>query len=257
MGNKTLIFDNNDPSLPHDPNLVSTLDRIHFNHPDPSCHSYKHLGILFDEHLSFSLHIDSLKSKLSKALFIINRVKNIVPQKTLKTLYFTLFHSHLLYCPLIVSCASKACVNKIVIMQKKAIRTITNSKATSHTEPLFTSLKILTYHNIIYKAQLLFFHSIHFNYAPSTFTNSWKKNLDRNTQHELRNANEYQIPLARLTMFTRFPLYTLPKTWNNAGIITCYSNPTTFKIALNDELLHGNEINRVQLYPYPYTREGF
>ena len=250
MGNKSIVFDNNDPSLPHDPNLVTTLDRIHFNHPDPSCHSYKLLGILFDEHLSFSLHIDSLRSKLSKSLYCINRVKNIVPQKTLKTLYFSLIHSHLSYCPLIVSCAPKSCINKLVIMQKKAIRTITNSKANSHTEPLFSQLKILPYHKIIYKAQLLFFHSIHYNYASSTFINSWIKNSERNTQHELRNANEYQIPLAKLSFFTRFPLYTLPKTWNNAGIVTCYSNPTTFKIALNEELLQGNEINRIQI-PLP------
>ena len=250
MGNKSLVFDNNDPSQPYNPKLVSTLDRIHFNHPDPSCHSYKLLGILFDEHLSFSLHIDSLKSKLSKSLFCINRVKNLVPQKTLKTLYFSLFHAHLLYCPLIVNCASKSCINKIVIIQKKAIPAITNSKANCHTEPLFSSLKILPYHKIIYKAQLTFFHSIHYNYAHPTFTNSWKKNSERNTQHELRNANEYQIPPAKLSMFTRFPLYTLPLTWNNAGIITCYSNPTTFKIALNKELLNGTEKNRFQL-PLP------
>ena len=47
----------------------------------------KLLGILFDKHLSFNYHIDLLKSKLSKALFCINRVKNFVPLKTLKTLY--------------------------------------------------------------------------------------------------------------------------------------------------------------------------
>ena len=144
MSNRSIFFDDNDPSMAYNPNLVTTLDRIHSNHPDPSCHSYKLLGILFGEHLSFSLHIDSLRSKLSKSLFCINRVKNFVPQKTLKTLYFTPFHSHLLYCPLIVSCAPKSLVDKIAIMQKKAIRTITNSKANSHTEPLFSSLSSLT-----------------------------------------------------------------------------------------------------------------
>ena len=35
--NPYLIFYNND--LPHDPNLVSSLDLIHFNPPDPSSHS--------------------------------------------------------------------------------------------------------------------------------------------------------------------------------------------------------------------------
>ena len=82
MENKCIVFDNNDPLAPYNPNLVSELERIHSNHNDPSSRSYKLLGILFDEHLSFNSHVDLIKSKLSKALFCINRVKNFVPQKT-------------------------------------------------------------------------------------------------------------------------------------------------------------------------------
>ena len=158
---KTLIFDNNDPISPHNPNLVCELERIHNSHIDPSSRSYKLLGILFDEHLSFNYHIEYLKSKLSKALFCINRVKNFLPLKTLITIYHSLFHSHLLYCPLIVNSASKSNIDKIFIMQKKAIRSVTNSKPHTHTEPIFSSLKILPYHKITYKAQLAYFHSIH------------------------------------------------------------------------------------------------
>ena len=80
----------NDPESSFNPKLVSELERIHSNHENPTSRSYKLLGILFDEHLSFSHHIDLLKNKLSKALFCINRVKNFVPQKTLKTLYTVL-----------------------------------------------------------------------------------------------------------------------------------------------------------------------
>ena len=99
----------------------------------------------------------------------------------------------------------------------------------------------------IYLTYICVYHIHFYIYLPNSI---WMKNSERNTQHELRNANEYQIPLAKLSFFTRFPLYTLPKTWNNAGIVTCYSNPTTFKIALNEELLLGNEINRIQI-PLP------
>ena len=131
--------------------LFLNASTVHTNHPDPSSRSYKLLGILFDENLIFSYHVNSLKAKLSKALFCINRVKNLVPQKTLKTIYFFLFHSHLLYCPLIVSCASESLIDKIFILQKKTIRAITHSAANTHTEPLFLQLKILPYKKIIYK----------------------------------------------------------------------------------------------------------
>ena len=228
MENKRIVFDNNDPLAPYNPDLVSELEGIHSNHNDPSSSSYKLLRILFDEHLSFNFHADLIKSKLSKAFFCINRVKNFLPQKTLKTLYFSLFHSHLLYCPLIVSCTSKTNQEKIFIMQKKAIRSITNSNSHTHTEPLFTSLKILPYHKIIYKSQLLFFHSIHYKYAPSSFTTTWQKNSDRNPSYALRNANDYFVPPAKLTFFERFPLHTLPKIWNNSGTLTFYNNQLKF-----------------------------
>ena len=128
LDGKKIIFDNNDPSSPFNPDLVCELERIHNNHTDPSSRSYKLLGILLDEHLTFLNHIDYLKSKLSKALFCINRIKNFLPQKTLSTIYQSLFHSHLLFCPLIVNSASKSNIKKNFIMQKKAIRSITNSK---------------------------------------------------------------------------------------------------------------------------------
>ena len=238
MENKKIVFENNDPTLPFNPYFVSELECIHSNIDNPSSRSYKLLGILFDKHLSFNYHIDLLKSKLSKALFCINRVKNFVPQKTLKTSYFSIFHSHLLYCPLIVNCATKTNIQKIAVMQKKAIRSITNSKSHSHTDPLFSSLKILPYHKIIYQSQLTFFHSIHNKYAPSSFNNVWQTNSERNPTYSLRNANEYFVPPANLTFFERFPLHT---TLNNAGTITLYKNLTTFKIALNFDLLNDNE----------------
>ena len=141
-------------------------------------------------------------------------------------------------------------IDKIFILQKKAIRAITLSPANTHTEPLFLQLKILPYQKIVYKQQLVFFHSIHNNYAPSSFANNWIKNSDRNVPHHLRNSDDYYVPPAKLAFFTRFPLYTLPKIWNNAGLITLYKNPTTFKIVLNEELQSGDETNRTHL-PLP------
>ena len=130
--------------------------------------------------------------------------KNFVPQKTLKTIYFSLFHSHLLYCPQIVNCSSKTNIEKFFTMQKKAIRSITNSNYHAHTEPIFSSLKILPYHKIIYKAQLTFFHSIHNKYAPSSFSSTWKLNSNRNPAYELRNAANYFEPPAK---------YSFSSTW--------------------------------------------
>jgi len=113
----TVLFDNNDPSSPHNPDLVTPLERIKSTN-EPSSRYYKLLGILFDENLNFNFQNSNLCSKLSKAIYFFNKTKNLLPPKALKSLYFAYFHSHLLYCPIINSCTSHSNVLKISKLQK-------------------------------------------------------------------------------------------------------------------------------------------
>ena len=162
---------------------------------------------------------------MSKSIFCINRAKHFLPQGTLITLYHSLVHSHLLYCPLVTSCSSNKDLEKIFKIQKKAIRIVTNSSYHTHTAPLFGKHKILPLNKILLQAKLHFMHSIHYNYAPPTLKHMCLTNSERTLSHHLRNQDEYTIPRANYTFFTRFPLYTLPKAWNTAGVdTTCIQN---------------------------------
>jgi hypothetical protein len=95
MNECVLLFNNNEPGQPADMSLVSQIERIH---NDGEEKSFKLLGILFDEYLSFDAHISHLCSKISKSLFCINRIKNFVNGDSLKQLYYAMVHSHLSYC---------------------------------------------------------------------------------------------------------------------------------------------------------------
>ena len=55
----------------------------------------KFLGIYIDRHLTWKKHINIICSKISKATFVINRVKHFLPHCALKSLYYTLIHSHM------------------------------------------------------------------------------------------------------------------------------------------------------------------
>ena len=50
----------------------------------------KFVGVIFDEHLSFRPHIETINNKLAKSVGIINRVKYYLPKQVLMTLYFSL-----------------------------------------------------------------------------------------------------------------------------------------------------------------------
>ena len=130
----------------------------------------KYLGVLIDKHLTWKSHINMIRTKLSKALGIIHKLKHVVPTQILKLIYNSLFYPHLNYAILNWGCAYTSTLNPLRILQKKAIRAILNENWNTHTPPLFHKLKLLTVDDI-YKLQTsLFMHDIYNNKLSKTFT---------------------------------------------------------------------------------------
>jgi hypothetical protein len=132
---------------------------------------------------------------------------------------------------------------RIFKIQKKAIRIITSSTYNAHTTPLFLQHNILPYEKLITFSQLMFMHSVEYNYAPSSFENIWQKNNERDPIRDLRNANEYFIMQPRTETFKKSTLYALPFAWNNlVPEIKLQQNKTTFKWALKAHLFEDMDI---------------
>ena len=231
-----LVYNDNELGKPTDINKISKLGRIHNDNTDKTERQYKFLGVYIDEYLSFDYHCTHIGNKLAASNFIINRAKNLLSPNTLKTLYYSLIHPHLLYCLPIYSCTSQKNINKIFNMQKKAIRTITKSKYNAHTSPLFASLNILPFNHLITLTKGILVHSIYHKYSPSALHSTWTTNRDRNIDTGLRNEHDIYIPFARTDHVKKLPLYSLPRTWNDLPDDRMTNNPTTFKIALKDHL---------------------
>ncbi len=105
-----------------------------------------------------------------------------------------------------------------------------------HTDPLFKSLLILNFDNLMIYSKLSFMHSICYNYAPPSYANTFPIYIHDN--YNLRTRAKYEIPHHRIELFKRFPLYSFPVTWNAAGDVTFHSNRITFQIALKDLLIN-------------------
>jgi hypothetical protein len=232
----TLEIDANLPGTPHDPNLVTTVERIHSKHPNYESQAFKLLGIYLDEHLNFNHNTTMLTSKLSRACFFINRAKHTLSPRALKTLHTSFFHSHLLYCTNIFTSTSQTNITTIFKQQKKAIRILANSDYHAHTAPIFESLCILPLDKIILQAKVTFMHSIFYNYAPPSFNNTWTTHAQRNLNHELRNDSSFYLPFPRIELYKKLPIYSMPSAWNNLGDLRYQYNKVTFKISLNDFL---------------------
>ncbi len=72
----------------------SKLEYIGNGQPEKSI---KFLGAHMDENLTWAAHIRMVRSKLSRPIFALNKIKNIFPHDIMKSLYYSLIHSHLVY----------------------------------------------------------------------------------------------------------------------------------------------------------------
>jgi hypothetical protein len=183
-------------------------------------------------------HVQYLCSKLSRSLFFLSRAKNFVCANSLKLLYYALIHSNLLYCIGTLSATSQSNVKKIFVLQKKAVRTISNAKFNAHTGPLFQKLAILPYPKLQKQFILTFMHSVEYEYGPPTFRANWPKNAQRNLQYALRNGEDLTIPRCAKESLKNAPYFNFPSKWNELDVnIKLQRNVATFKIELLNKLL--------------------
>ena len=84
----SILYNDNEPFC-NDPELISNIDRVYSEHPSPECRVYKSLGIYLDENLTLNYHFTCLHKKLTKAIYILSKLKHFLPPHILKTLYYS------------------------------------------------------------------------------------------------------------------------------------------------------------------------
>ena len=103
----------------------------------------KYLGLILDPHLTWKEHILELSKKLNRAVGMLYKSRHYCPTSVLKSLYYSIFNSHAAYGLPVWGYADNKYTQKIINIQKKAIRAITFSKFREHSAPLLKKLKIL------------------------------------------------------------------------------------------------------------------
>ena len=87
------------------------------------------------------MNIVKIVKKLSRANGIIAKARQYVPLKHLQNIYFSTFSSNLYYGSEVWGLTSQTVIDKISLLQRKAIRIMTFSDARAHSDPLFKELK--------------------------------------------------------------------------------------------------------------------
>ena len=164
------------------------------------------LGIILDKHLSWKPHINLVAKKISKACAILHKLKHNLPWYILRIIYNCLILPHLNYGLIIWGWRS----NRLLTLQKRAIRSIANLGYIAHTSNAFRQLKILklpdlcTLHDYLFCYKLLnnilpqFFYLIPFLQKPLKYydTRQCPKYQTPIVVHEFaKNTLQYKIPV--------------------------------------------------------------
>jgi len=224
-----VLYNNNEIGEIENPDLITPVTRV-YNEGEET--SFKLLGILFDEYLSFEAHVSLLCSKISKSLFCINRVKNFVNSTALKMLYY------ITYCITVYSCANITTLNRLKLKQKEAIRIVSNAGYRDHTERLFKKQGILPLDDLVKYSILKFMHKYVHGKLPFSYNETWITNRMRNPNIELRNADSLYIPAHHLASVKRFPLFNFPKLWNEAADIKNNPSLSVFQKSVKSAMLN-------------------
>ena len=179
----------------------NNLYRVGFNNDDTSI---KFLGVSLTENLTWKAHINNLCSKVSKGLFHINKVKNILPKSAIKNLYYSLIHCHFNYClPIWGNSPSSS---KLFKLQKRALRIINKTSYRSHTDPLFKSTNILKLIDLYKLSSSLLIFGYKHNKLPVSFTNYFSQ-----PNRPTRQFNDIYTHTPRTTFSAMTPFHSIPK----------------------------------------------
>ena len=176
--------------------------------------AFRFLGITIDQNLTWKNHIDELGKKCSSSIGILYRVKHFLPEMALLNLYNTLFLSHINYGITAWGSACNADKEKLHILQKRALRAVSNSEYRSASNPLFIKYSQLKITDLCQLDIGIFMYKYCNNMLPSTFDNMFTMNANNHT-YATRYASDFEFPNIRLEFCEKSISYRGVKQWNN------------------------------------------
>ena len=100
-----------------DTHAVITMDNVCLQRTD----SFKYLGVIINQKLNGTQHIDYVKIKFSKGIGIMYRTRNCLTKKSLMNLCSSYIYPYLIYCIEIWGISPQTHLNPLPLMQKKII----------------------------------------------------------------------------------------------------------------------------------------
>ncbi len=177
-------------------------------------HASKFLGVLIDSNINWKRHIDKVRCKLNKSLYVLYKASNILDAHSLYIIYCSIILPHLSYCAEIWGGAYSGNLEVITRLQKKAVRTIYGVNRYCHTNDLFHNLNTLKFIDIVKLNIGIVMFKAYNNQLPPNVQDLFMLLRDCNTYNTRQNDNFYQVKV-RTSLRQMCPSIRGVTLWNN------------------------------------------
>ena len=173
----------------------------------------KFLGLYIDNDLSWKSHINHLCKILSRNTGILYKLKDFFPSNILKTLYGTLINSYIYYGILAWGNSTSFLLERILNIQKRAIRIVNQKPFLAHTNELFLSNKVFKISDLFLFNVGIFMYKLSTNDLPGVFSTLFVRN-EYFHSYPTRQSHSYHLPRTRTVFAQKTIKYNGPKFWN-------------------------------------------
>ena len=222
------------------------------NHTRPDCHlsiegqpisrtnCSKFLGVFIDDQLIWKRHISHISNKVAKGIGILIKARRVLSRASLIQLYYSFVYPYLNYCIHVWGSTYITNLNRLIILQKKAVRIICNVKAREHTAPLFKELNLLKVAEISTYALGCFMFRYIRRETPEVFDEFFEHNSDIHNYYT-RQVSELHVPSVKSNLGKMGARCRGVSVWNTIMRHRIETNVTeyTFKRKLKMMLIDG------------------
>ena len=169
----------------------------------------KYLGILIDNKLTFSKHIQHVNSRLAKGNAILSMVRHFIPKSTLLNTYHAYIQPHIDYCLNVWGNTYKTLLLPVKRQQRKAIRLMNFKKKHDETAELFSNDKVLPFDESLKLSSAKLIWKVNNSHLPPTLNTLFNKRTQENSYH---------LPFRRLNITQQSSTYQGVHVWNRVPL---------------------------------------
>ena len=221
------------------------------------------LGVIVDEKLSWSSHIKAIKTKMSRFIGVMYKIKRQLPIKARLQIYQSFVQSHLNFCSLVWGFATKSHIASLFATQKQGIRAVMSGyvnyyykdgKPPDHTKLAFKEYEILTVHGVIIKNALTLLHKINnmSSLLPRSIVELFPSNMPKHGTSYEDNIDwftTYSQPGLRTSVFYKGPILAITEHNANITCLTSLFSASIYKKSAKRVLLDLQSAGNTEEWP--------